>query len=199
MNEDGTWDITLYWDGIEMGTIKKDKTGDGYQAELIEVNDENAYIGVSITGLGGYILYGGAHSVYRLNLESKEITEIWYVETSTNYVTDISPEENSLVGFYINEVGETILSIVDIASLTDSDMDRVEINYIVSDEFDEAGDGQFSPDGEKLAYAVSIKGDWEEVTALFVIDLDTGKVKEMTREKGTGQVVWLDEDTVVLD
>jgi len=77
VNEDGSITISILWDGEEIGTIEKEKPGDGYSVELMEERGSYAYFSVNVTGLGGYILYGGAHSVYEINPAEKLLVNIF--------------------------------------------------------------------------------------------------------------------------
>jgi len=202
VTDDGSWDIMVYWNNEKLATLNKEKPGDGYSVELLEKTDSNLYVGINYTGLGGYILYGGAHSVYRINLETKNVQTLWESDDSDiSFVTDIAPDENSMLVFFSNKIGETSIAVVDInEDYPDrASFGNAEATYGVPEEFDEAGEGKFSPDGKSFAYAASIKGDEEEVTALWVINLETREEKEVSREKGTGEVVWQDNETVVLD
>ena len=196
VNEDGSITISILWDGEEIGTIEKEKPGDGYSVELMEERGSYAYFSVNVTGLGGYILYGGAHSVYEINPAEKLLVNI-FEGTPGNFVTDISGS-GELVSF--SGTGDELFVNHIIPAVQEDD---TIFSYEVDGEFDAAGGGKFSPDGKKLAFAASIYGDNvntdNEITGLFVIDLETDTVTEITREEGTGEVVWQDNETVVLD
>ncbi|MFA4815251.1 MAG: hypothetical protein WC653_04105 [Candidatus Gracilibacteria bacterium] len=198
VNEDDSVTITVYWDGEKVSTIEKSQPADGYEVVLFKQNENSAYIAVNNTGLGGYILYGGAHSLYQLDLTTKTLTPVFESEASA-FATDVSPDNKTVAIFIANEVGEIILSTYSIEDYTDGN-GYTDISYIIPAEFFQAGDAVFSPDGGKLAYAASIPpvdmgfepntGTSLEETVVYIIDLNTGKTEEFKRVEGLVDISW---------
>lgn len=189
VNTDGTYAVTVNYSGAEVATIN-----------VYDFKDQNEYlyVGVNPTGMGGYILYGGAAELYQINLDTKAVIKVFSSNTNDSFVTDVSPDDKTLAIFTGNEAGEHILSL---SSITDSSDGGkfVDIDTVVPKEFDEAGDATFSPDGTQLAYQATIKFDdaHPEETALFVIDLNTGKQTEFARKNGLFDIEWQENGSPV--
>lgn len=197
VNADGSITLTISWEGEAVGTIEKDKPADGYEVVLFDQTEENAYIAVNYTGLGGYILYGGAHSVYQLNLSTKTLVPVYETE-AMGFATDVSSDDSTMAIFTGNEIGAIVLSTYSIEEYKKGPYNSV--NTVVPAEFFQAGDAVFSPDSTKLAFAATVApvgmgadtdtGTNLEETAVFIVDLDTGKMEEFKRIDGTVDVSW---------
>ncbi len=194
INNDGSHTFVVMVSGEEVARIEKEEPVDGYEAYIFEETyifeeiRDKLYVAINPTGLGGYILYGGAFELYEVDVNTKEVMVIFDPEVAA-FATDISPDGEWLVQFIRNEVGENIVSLHAIDEYK-SQNGFVDVTYLVPAEFTQVGDGQFSPDGSKLAYAASIGNPGEEETTIFVIDLDTGKQTEYQTVTGTVDVEW---------
>lgn len=198
-NEDGTVSIALLWNGETIETVEGLDNGE-YEVVLFEENEEYAYIAINYSGLGGYILYGGAHSLYQLDLRMQTVRAVFEMDQTDGigagrFVTDVSPDNTSIVVFSRNEAGQLTLETKNISDYMSAN-GSVDVVYLVDEEFTQAGDAVFSPDSMKLAYAASLglgdfgEGYLAEETAVFVIDFDTGIVQEIERVTGLLDITW---------
>lgn len=176
VNDDGSITLSIYWEGELVGTIEKEKPADGYEVLLFDQTDENAYIAVNPTGLGGYILYGHAFEVYEYDFA----TQAFEVLPVTG-VDDISPDGN-LVAYWTTWEGPAGEfwgpAVYDLSQGVNVS------NYQVYEEFDEGGHATFSPSGKNLAFELADKDDTEngEEHSLFLGSTVGGEFKEVDRQ-----------------
>lgn len=163
-----TIDVMLNGEKIE--TIEETQP---YAVDIFRKTDENAYIGLTPDGIGGYILYGGPFKIYRLNLDSKEISEIEF----DGFAADISPDETMLAFVSGADTGNLQISVLNLST-------RQIQNFEVGDEFQHAGDAIFSPDNKKLAYQASVGNPEDERSEIFIIDLSSGEQESITEGVG---------------
>jgi hypothetical protein len=205
VNADGTVTIFISWKGEIVATLTKDAPVDGYEVVLFDQTEKNAYIAVNPTGFGGYILYGGARTVYQINLETKAFVEV-YANENGGFATDVSPNDSTIATFSSNEVGELILSLYSIEEYKEGPY--TDVSTVLDEKFFQAGDAVFSPDSTKVAYAATIapKGFGADVdtgtdlekTTVFIMDLDTGKVETFKEIDGTVDITWESGDEPTL-
>jgi len=166
--EDGSFTISVLRNGVAVGTIEKEAPADGYSYSVFEVGMKNAYIEVNPTGLGGAIYYGGAYELYKIDLETNEMTQVFF---EGDFATDVSVGEEYVVSFAGTIEGNMVAYLDPIAD------DEVEaVAYPVDAIYWQAGDGKFSPGGDKLAFSVVTEG--AALQTVYVVSLDTGKTDE---------------------
>lgn len=126
-----------------------------------------AYVAISATGRGGYILYGGPDLLYRLDLTTKALEPIAF----QGFLSDVSADETLLVS--ISSVsGENVtpaLYVVDIETGSAHGYSFQQPPY----QF--VGDAKFSPNGKKIAFSAAVGNPEMEESALFILDLETGE------------------------
>ncbi|KKT02074.1 MAG: hypothetical protein UV80_C0006G0064 [Candidatus Peregrinibacteria bacterium GW2011_GWF2_43_17] len=154
-------------------------------ASIFYVTKDNAYIQVNPDGLGGYILYGGAYNLYRLNFTTKQVEEI-----GVPMVTDIvatAYEGDLVVGFDIGWEDTFTAHVYNVNHYTDA-------VYDIGSEYDEVGAGKFSLDGRKVILAASMKWD-EETTTLYEIDIAEGTIEEIPGSRIAGTYEYIGWDS----
>ncbi|MCH8049280.1 PD40 domain-containing protein [Patescibacteria group bacterium] len=160
------------------------------QSAIFHQTNDLVYIEVNPDGLGGYILYGGAYSLYEANLLTNEIRRIFY----SGIATDISPDGKWLT-YVETEVSDSDVNFV-IALLNLETNESV--SYNVPQEYGQAGGATFSPNGKKIAYSAAVGDPENESSAIYVIDLETGEQTLVTqKEAAVLQVLgWHDNERV---
>jgi hypothetical protein len=163
-NEDRT--VFEIWNrGVKAGEIEQD-----YPAQVSlwrEVNG-NIYLGVSYTGRGGYILFGGPDEVYKLETIKNSLSKVYGREDKNGYVSDISLDEERLITVKTPVSGALSIVVYDIASQSIQP-------YPVPARYSTAGEARFSHAGGKILYEAAVGDPSAEEYAMFMIDLSTGK------------------------
>lgn len=161
-----------------------------YNAEIFRQTLNEAYIGVRPVGLGGYILYSGPMILYKVDFRNNSVSKLFSGKTPQNFVTDISLDGNMLV--YVT--GENPKKIV-LKNIKEGS----EKEFPVPNKYKQVGDALFSPNSEKIAYAVGISNPDDEKGTAFIIDIKTGKQTEIisARHNGAVSVIgWYTNDVV---
>jgi hypothetical protein len=138
-------------------------------ANITKITDKNAYIETCATGFGGYIWYHFCYgNTYRVNLSTGEVLQLDspLEGIEEQFFQDVSPDEQSTVW--------TSTSINKIVVYTVGKDEAVH-TFDVDKKYTQFGDVKFSPDGKKLAYAAIVGNPDEEFSAVYIIDIATGK------------------------
>ncbi len=166
-------------------------------AEFWSPDGQWLYYSKEPVGLGGFILFSGGSSLYKINIATKEIVDVLpsaLTDGPAGCMDSISPDfqyvaehcsQNYIRLRYLNSGGTATYKL------------PAEINggFLL------AGSARFSPDGSQLAYAVT-KGLQEEVQGWVVVsktDIDTSR-SIITGQVGSyyNVVGWLDERTLLV-
>ena len=189
--DNSSWLVNLNNEAV--GTIAATTNEAGITVDVFKQTATAAYIGVTPDGLGGYILYGGPHRLYRLDLGTKEIKEIIGQSQvkQLGFIGDISADENWLA--YVNQADENIT--IDLLSLSG---DGAIHQIMVPAAYQQVGDVKFSPDGNQLAYAAAVGEPDSERGVVFTAQLGTDSQKQITEVAGNYFVVtgWKDNQVV---
>ncbi len=166
-------------------------------AEFFSPDGQWLYFSKEPIGLGGYILFGGASSLYKINVTTKEVFGVIPTDLSKEPVgclDAISPDF-----LYVAEhCSQNNIRIRDLttggASIFIPPTDITTGSQL-------AGSARFSPDGKKLAYAVA-KGVQDAEQGWVVVSdtsLDNSKVI-MTSQIGSYYTIagWLDDQTLLV-
>lgn len=148
-----------------------------------EEGSENTYFEVLPDGLGGYILYDGAHALYALNNTTQELQNIPF---EGYYATDISSDENWVVSFTMFEspAGETHAAIVQNMNTQEREEYDVEGSL-------QMGEGHFSADGTQLAFAATnADPNSKAETTVYVVDLKTNEMSVYSTNQGAVKLNW---------
>ncbi len=189
INEDGSYTFTVLSGGEEVAQIEKEKPVDGYSAYILGDTYLMIYVAINPTGLGGYILYGGAFELSQVDVEAGVVKPVLF----EGLATDISRDGTKLATVVSSEAGTAIV-VMEIGT-------GEEEIYSVPNEFDQVGDATFNLDGSKVAYQATITSAEPNVeeTAVFVIDLTTGEQTEFDRQEGLYEITWQDNDRPIVE
>lgn len=157
------------------------------------------YLELAPSGIGGYILYEVPGIYYRLNLQTLALEEMpapvfaWFGgETGPANLEFLGVGMGFGVGYEGTDGNSFVIQVTNLEDLT------VKAFTYKTTEFGAAGNPDFSPDGQKVAFTASRNNPDDEMSAVLVLDLNTGEVTELTR--GAGMYVltgWSDNDTPV--
>lgn len=174
-----------YYNGRTRIVFKKDNkvVGDENFSNYYEVNAEifkqaecDLYIGISIAGRGGYILYGGPVALYKLRLNENSIAKIIGIDIKTN-------DGAVLVNNFITDMSKDEASFVMIANSGDDDKKikilnrdgKVKKTFDVKLKYNQFGDAKLSEDGKKLVYGAAIGDPNAEKGDIYIINVENGK------------------------
>jgi hypothetical protein len=165
-------------------------------AELWSADGKSLYFSKEPVGLGGYIIFSGASNLYKIDLASKQVTEIIPIPSSTqvlacldaislnhNYVADHCTPETITVQDLQNGTATSIQSPVEVT------------NYRL------LGSARFSPSGNQVAFAMAMGNPDDEHGWVAVGSSSGGTAKLiLTSDGGTYYNVlgWLNETTLLV-
>ncbi len=157
------------------------------------------YLELAPSGLGGYILYEVPGTYYRLDLQTlalevmpAPVFSFFGGETGeANDPADLKFLGVSVSGAYEGTSGSSfIITVTDLTDLTTE-----EFTYKTTD-FGAAGHPEFSPDGQKVAFTASRNNTDDEMSAVLVLDLNTGEITELASGAEWYDITgWSDNET----
>jgi hypothetical protein len=188
---DGSGLVTLLSEKVEMPL---------YQliAQRFSADGKYLYFSKEPYGIGGYILYGGASSLYRMDLASRQIEELIPLDRqaaqSPFICLDAFSMDYSLVADHCSPYVITVRSLDTGHSVTILPPAVVKDRSIV-------GSARFSPDGSRLAFA-GAKGDPEAEQGWLAVSNGLGSSSSLiiTSQPDQYFVVlgWLNDSTLLV-
>jgi hypothetical protein len=165
-------------------------------AEFWSADGQSLYFSKEPMGLGGYILFGGASNLYKINITTKEVTELIPLGPSSGpqacldavsadfrYVADHCSGNKITIRDLTSSGTTTILPPADLTG------------------FRIVGSARFNPDGSRLAYALAKSDQESEQGWVAVSDGTNGGSKLiLTSQVGTYYTIagWLDDRTLLV-
>lgn len=165
-------------------------------AEFWSADGQSLYFSKEPMGLGGYILFGGASNLYKINISTKEVTELIPLAPSSGpqacldaisadyrYVADHCSQDKISIRDLTSGGTATILPPADVTG------------------FKFVGSARFSADGSRLAFALARGDQGNEQGWVAVSDSTSGASKLiLTGQAGTYYTVagWLDDQTLLV-
>ncbi len=147
-----------------------------------------------LTGIGGYILYGGHNSLYSYDPTNNALVTLVPAEEQYGLCLESYRPDLEKVLFNCSKEGPEIV-IRDLATYTDLRLPSLP-------EQGAAGSAQFSPSGQRLAYAIARSNPEDESGEVVVVpaDLSAPPAKIVSVAENTYPTVlgWLDEDTLLI-
>lgn len=186
-------------DGTVFDTIlTQDPTNPPSQlvAEFWSTDGQWLYFSKEPMGIGGYILFSGGSSLYKININTKEIIDVIPTDLSEEPVACLDAISTDF-RYVAEHCAQNLIRIRDLTSGGSSNFIPPQlianVNLL-------AGSARFSPDGKKLAYAIAV-GAQNEKGWVAVSDtaVDNSKVI-MTSQAGSYYTVagWLDDQTLLV-
>jgi len=146
-----------------------------------------------LTGIGGYILYGGYNSLYRYNPEDGTLTTLIPAEENHGLCLENYRPDLAKVLFNCSRDGREII-IRDLNSYSDQKIPTLPGQGA-------AGSAHLSPSGRRLAYAVARNNPDNESGEVVVVttDLSTAPaaIAKVTDNSYPVVLGWLNEDTLL--
>ncbi len=165
-------------------------------AEFWSADGQSLYFSKEPVGSGGYVLFGGASNLYKINITTKEVTALIplapsyepqacldAVSADFRYAADHCWQNRITIRDLTSGVITTILPPADVS------------------EFRIAGSARFSPDGSRLAYALARSDQENEQGWVAVSDGTSGGSKLiLTSPVGSYYTIagWLDDRTLLV-
>jgi hypothetical protein len=147
-------------------------------------------------GIGGYILYGGASSLYRIDIASKQITTIIPLDFQKGRFVCL----DAFSADYSQVADHCTAGVITVRSLDTGHSVTIQPPMEVKD-FGPMGSARFSPDGSRLAFALSVGNPDAEQSWLALSNGLGGDSKLLlTGKPGQSFAVlgWLDDNTLLV-
>jgi hypothetical protein len=193
-------------DGSSVTSVLTETVASGqppYQlvAERWSADGQALYFSREPYGIGGYIPFAGASSLYRYNLADKSVTELIPFNPSGGpgkpmiCLDDLSADFSVAVGHCVDN------KTITVHSLTGGGADQTITAPGTVTDFSVAGSARFSPDGKQVAFGLA-KGDPSaEQGWLALSDSLSGSSKLITTTEAGhyySVVAWLNDNTMLL-
>ena len=167
-----------------------------FVAELWSADGGSLYFSKEPVGLGGYISFTGASDLYKIDIASKEVTEIIPADLSAGVATCL----DAISGDYRFVADHCSQQAITIRDLSSGETTTVQPPS-GADGFRVLGSARFSPDGGRVAFALAKRNPDNEQGWVAVSDsLDGGSQLILTGEAGSFYTVvgWLDDQTLLI-
>jgi hypothetical protein len=166
-------------------------------AQFFSPDGEWLYFSKEPVGIGGYILFSGGSSLYKINVTTKEIVDVIPTDLSEEPVACL--DSISADFRYVAEhCSQNIVRIRDLASGGSSIFNPP---ADITSGYQLAGSARFSPDGKKLAYALAKSNQEDEQGWVVVSDtsIDNSKVILTSQASSYYTIAgWLDDQTLLV-
>jgi len=166
-------------------------------AQFFSADSQWLYFSKEPIGIGGYILFSGASSLYKINVTTKEVIDVIPTDLSKEPVACLDAISADF-RYVAEHCSQNVIRIRDLNSGGSSTFNppaNTASGYQV------AGSARFSPDGKQLAYAIAKSAQDNEQGWVVVSDtaLDNSKVI-LASQAGSYYTIsgWLDDQTLLV-
>lgn len=167
-------------------------------AQFFSADGQWLYFSKEPMGIGGYILFGGGSSLYKINVTTKEIVDVIPTDLSEEPVACLDAVSADL-HFVAEHCSQNFIRIRDLISGGNSIFNPP---AAITTGHQLAGSARFSPDGKKLAYAVakSVQDDEQGWVVVSDTAFDDSKVI-LTSPEGRYYTIagWLDDQALLVE
>jgi hypothetical protein len=187
-------------DGSNLETLLSIDNGTGIPIQLVaefwSADGQSLYFSKEPSGIGGYILFGGASNLYKIDLKTKEITEIipQTAPTSPQICLD------AISGDYRFVADHCTQNVITVRDLQSGGNATIQAPTDVTG-FRFLGSARFSPSGDRVAFALA-QGDPSNERGWVAVGSSSGGVAKLVlvAEAGTYYTVqgWLDDQTLLV-
>jgi hypothetical protein len=165
-------------------------------AEGWSLDGKSLYFSKEPMGLGGYIIFSGASNLYKIDIATQQVTDIFPIPSSTQVLACL--DAISLDHTYVADhcTPETIT----VTDLKDGTATTIQTPVDVTS-YRLMGSARFSPSGDKVAFAMAMGNPDDEHGWVAVGSSSGGQAKLiLTSDPGTYYNVmgWLNENTMLV-
>jgi hypothetical protein len=165
-------------------------------AEFWSADGQSLYFSKEPVGLGGYIPFSGASNLYKIDLVTKQVTEI----IPQTPVTSPQICLDAISGDYRFVADHCALNVITIRDLQNGGSTTIQAPADVVD-YRLLGSARFSPDGSRVAFALA-QGDPSNERGWVAVGDSTGGLSKLilVGEAGSYYTVhgWLDDQTLLV-
>ncbi len=165
-------------------------------AQLWSADGKSLYFSKEPSGLGGYILFPGASSLYKIDIATKQVTEL----IPANLSSGLSACLDAISGDYRYVAGHCSQNAITIRDLTSGATTTIQPPDGLTG-FRILGSARFSPDGSRLAFALAKSNPDDEQGWVAVSDGIQGSSELiLTASAGVyyNVIGWLDDQTLLV-
>ncbi len=165
-------------------------------AEFWSADGQSLYFSKEPVGLGGYILFGGASNLYKIDLATKDVTEIIPQAPSTSPQACLDAISSDY-RYVADHCTQNVITIRDLQSGTSTAIHPPSevTGYRMM------GSARFSPKGDLVAFALA-QGDPNNERGWVVIGPNSGGQSKVVMVGDTGSYYtvlgWLDDQTILV-
>lgn len=165
-------------------------------AEFWSADGQSLYFSKEPMGLGGYILFGGASNLYKINIATKEVSEVIPLGPTDGPQACLDAISADF-RYVADHCAQNAITIRDLSSGGNTTIqppaDLTGYKFV--------GSARFSPDGSRLAFAVA-KGDQEAEQGWVAVSDSTSGGSKMILASQSGSYYtvagWLDDETLLV-
>jgi len=166
-------------------------------AQFFSADGNWLYFSKEPLGIGGYILFGGASNLYKINVSTKEVIDVLPTDPTEEPAACLDTISQDF-RYVAEHCSQNMIRIQDLASGGTSTFNPP---AEITTGHQLAGSARFSQDGKKLAYAVANGVQDDEQGWVVVSDtaIDNSKVI-LTSQVGSYYTIagWLDDQTLLV-
>ena len=165
-------------------------------AELWSADGKSLYFSKEPVGIGGYILFGGASNLYKIDIATKDVTEIIPQAPTTSPQTCL----DAISGDYRFVADHCTPNVITVRDLQASTSTTIQVQSGFSG-YGMIGSARFSPTGDRVAFALA-KHDPNAEQGWVAVGKSTGGASNLilTGDQGSWLNVlgWLDDQTLLI-
>jgi len=158
---------------IDNKIVESRTFGNPVNPKIYKVISGHGYVSFEPSGLGGYVPYGNAFQLEKVDICSGGQTELVAFSeiVSTGHVVDISPDEKTLAvrRDWVNATHPISLDLYDARN------GQLIASYPLPNKNYTTFDAKFSPDGTKIAVAAAVGNPDNESGTLYTFDMASKK------------------------
>lgn len=189
-----------YTDGSNLETLLSIDNGTGVPIQLVaqswSADGQSLYFSKEPSGIGGYILFGGASNLFKIDIKTKEVTEIISQTAPSNPQVCL----DAISGDYRFVADHCTANVITVRDLQGGGMTTIQAPTEVTG-FRLLGSARFSPAGDRVAFALA-QGDPANERGWVAVGSSSGGVAKLilVGDAGTYYTVhgWLDDQTLLL-
>jgi hypothetical protein len=187
-------------DGSNQETLLTVKLDSSYPvqlvAELWSADGKALYFSKEPVGLGGYILFAGASNLYKIDLATKEVSEI----IPQTPVSNLQICLDAISGDYRMVADNCTLDVITVRDLQNGTTATIQAPTDLIG-FRLMGSARFSPSGDRLAFAMA-QGNPDDELGWVAVGDSTGGASKLVLVGDAGSYYsvlgWLDDQTLLV-